>query len=93
MIQESSKNEEKKVKKMHFRASYIKNKQVFHKNFDSLNEMKRFNEANQIKNHNLYKIYSFDEIVKNGKIVCIEGDEDLYDSKISNFLNKKEKNL
>lgn len=74
---------------MRLLASYIKGQSLFKKDFKDMKELEEFNKANSIKNHNLHEIYDFEELLGDGYIVTIEGDEDLYDEEFADFLHKQ----
>lgn len=68
-------------------ASYYKDR-LFKKNFNSLEDLKEYNKLNNIKNHNLHFECTLEDIVKDGIIVCLEGDDDLEDNDLSEALEK-----
>ena len=72
---------------MKYRASYFKNGGgVNIEYFNTLDELNKYNEENNVKNHNLHEECFLSEIIKDGYVVCVEGDEDLEDIEISNYL-------
>ena len=70
---------------MKYRASYLNNG-AYSKEFDSLDELNTYNIQNNITNHNLHEELLLSEIIKDGYIVCVEGDDDLEDWQISKHL-------
>lgn len=72
---------------MTYIASYYTDK-LFSKDFNSIKKLKKYNEENNIKNHNLYLECKIDEILKNGHIVCLEGDDELEEKELSTSLKK-----
>lgn len=66
-------------------ASYHKNN-VFTKRFETLDEISKYNTENNIKNHNLHEELMLSDIVEDGLIVCVEGDNDLEDLELSKYL-------
>ena len=78
---------------MFYSASYIEDKSIKKRVFNTLEEIEKFNKLNNVSNHNLHRFYNLDEVVDDGLIVCIEGDDTLYEydlqielEKFSNFL-------
>lgn len=67
---------------MQYRASYYKGS-VYSKHFLTLEELEKYNKENNIKNHNLHEELFLSEIIGNGLIVCVEGDNDLEDRELS----------
>ncbi len=67
-------------------ATYYKDR-MFSKSFDTLEELNKYNKDNNIKNHNLHFECTLDDILKDGIIVCLEGDDDLEDYELSEVLN------
>ena len=77
---------------MKYIATYYNNT-IYGKEFNTIEDIENYNKNNNIKNHNLDAIYTLDEIVKDGWIVCIEGDENIEDRKLSKALEKYPKYL
>lgn len=70
---------------MKYRASYYRGG-IYTKIFSSLEEIESYNQENNIKNHNLHEELLLSEIIGDGAIVCIEGDDDLEDEELSAHL-------
>lgn len=67
-------------------ASYFKER-IFSKSFETLEQLLKYNEDNNIKNHNLHFECTLDDILKGGIIVCLEGDDNLEDDELSEALD------
>lgn len=72
---------------MKYRASYFKDGGGIRiEYFNTLDELNKYNEDNGVSNHNLHEECLLSEIIKDGYIVCVEGDNDLEDWRISKHL-------
>ena len=58
--------------------------------FENKEDITRYNSAEGIKHHNLHFTCTLDELInkRDGLIICIEGDDDLYDEELSTLLHK-----
>jgi len=65
---------------------YSKAEGLFKETFNTLSEVEAYNKLHNIKNHNLHQEVFLSEIVQDGLIVCVEGDYDLDDKELSNYL-------
>lgn len=72
---------------MKYRACYYNDDVgIYSKQFSTIEELKLYNKENDIENHNLHEELLLSEIVGDGLIVCVEGDEDLEDRDMSDYL-------
>jgi len=70
---------------MTYIASYYTDR-LFSLTFQSLEELKEYNTQNNLKNHNLELECNFNDILENGIIVCLEGDDNLSEEDLSTCL-------
>lgn len=70
---------------MKYIASYYTNK-LFSETFSSIEELKEYNAKNNLKNHNLELECTINDVLQNGIIVCLEGDDNLSEKELSTCL-------
>ena len=76
---------------MEYLADYYKENKMITKVFPSFNDLLEYNTNNSTKHYNLSIEYSLQEVVSSGGlIVCVEGDENLYDEDLGDFLQTQE---
>ena len=72
---------------MTYTASYYqKERGMFKMSFNTFSELAEYNTTNNMRHHNLTIEYNLTEVVSDGLIVCVEGDENLYDEDLGEFL-------